>query len=308
MFDKVIRGIKCPRKILLYFSRPLERYGFFDKWSDENWLKARYWLRFGKKLNLDCPQTFNEKLQWLKLNYRRPEFTTMVDKYEVKEYVAERIGHEYVIPTLGVWDRFEDIEFDKLPDQFVLKCTHDCGGLVICKDKASLNMEAARKKIQKSLWTNYYLRSGREWSYKNVKPRVMAEPYIEDALTRELRDYKFFTFGGKVKMMYTASERQKVAEETKFDFFDADYQHIDLINDHPNASVPPAPPKNFEKMKQLAEELAAGIPHVRVDFYETNGKVLFGEFTFYHSCGMSHFEPVEWDFRMGDWIQLPEKI
>lgn len=308
MLEKIMKVIKCPRKILLYISRPMEKHGFFDDWTDEQWLKARYWLRFGKKLDLNCPKTFNEKLQWLKINYRRPEFTTMVDKYEVKQYVVDRIGEEYVIPTLGIWNRFEDIDFDKLPNQFVLKCTHDSGGLVICKDKATLDMKAARRKINNSLQTNFYLRSGREWPYKNVKPRIIAEPYLEDTLTRELRDYKLFTFGGKVKMMFTASDRQSVGEETKFDFFDADYHHIDLINDHPNAAVPPACPQNFQLMKALAEEMAEGLPHVRVDFYEINGKVLFGEFTFYHCTGMSYFDPVEWDYRMGDWIQLPEKV
>ncbi len=270
------------------------------------YLKLKYRIVMKKKLNLANPTTYNEKLQWLKLYDHNPMYTDMVDKYEAKRYVAEHIGEEYIIPTLGVWDRFDDIDFDALPDRFVLKCTHDSGGLVIVKDKSQLDMAAAKAKIEKCLKRNFYY-SGREWPYKNVKPRIIAEKYMEDARTAELRDYKFFTFDGVVKALFIASERQKEDEETKFDFFDENYNHLPIRNGHPNAAVPPEKPYNFEKMKDLAEKLSQGIPHLRVDFYEVDGRIYFGELTFSHWSGMVPFEPEEWDKTFGDWIEL-EKV
>ena len=282
------------------------RLGMYDHLPDEELLKRRFKATFGRELDLNNPRTFNEKLQWLKLYDRKPEYTRMVDKYEAKKYVAEIIGEEYIVPTLGVWDRFEDIDFDVLPDQFVLKCTHDSGGLVICRDKATLNIEKARKKINKSLATNFYLR-GREWPYKDVKPRIIAEAYIQDEKTKDLPDYKFFCFNGEPKALFVATERNTVGEETKFDFFDMDFNHIDVRNGHPNGIVPPSKPACFEEMRRLAEILSADIPHLRVDFYEVNEKVYFGELTFFHWSGFVPFEPEQWDKQFGDWIILPEK-
>lgn len=273
---------------------------------DKVHIEARYALKMGRKLDLKNPQTFNEKLQWLKLYDRRPEYTTMVDKYEVKKYVAERIGEAYIIPTLGVWNSFDEIDFDALPNQFVLKCTHDSGGLVICKDKNTFDKAAAKKKIEKSLKRNYFL-IHREWPYKNVKRRVIAEQYMEDAKTAELRDYKFFCFNGDAKALFIATERQKPGEEVKFDFFDMDFHHLDLRQGHPNAAACPEKPEAFDEMKQLAEKLSKGIPQVRVDFYEVNGKVYFGELTFSHFAGLVPFEPEQWDYTLGSWITLPEK-
>ena len=227
----------------------------------------------GKKLNLKNPKTYNEKLQWMKLYDRNPLYTRLVDKYEVKPYVAERIGQEYIIPTLGVWDRVEDIDFDALPDQFVLKCTHDSGGLVICRDKSKLNIEEAKRKLNKSLKNNFFY-VGREWPYKNVKPRILAEAYMEDTATAELRDYKFFCFDGVVKAMFVATDRQKEGEEVKFDFYDADYNHLPFRQGHPNANRPTEKPATFEQMRQLAEKLSRGLPQVRVDLYEVNGKII----------------------------------
>ena len=270
------------------------------------YLKLVFIQRMGKKANLRNPRTFSEKLQWLKLYDRNPEYTTMVDKYEAKEYVAEKLGDEYIIPTLGVWNKFENIDFDSLPEQFVLKCTHDSGGIVICKNRDDFDMESARKKINKSLKTEYYWTT-REWPYKKVRPRIIAEQYMEDAKTEELRDYKFFCFNGEVKALFVATERQKKGEEVKFDFFDADFNHLDIRQGHPNASVLPEKPETFEKMKELAAVLSKGIPQIRVDFYEVNGKIYFGELTFSHFAGMVPFEPEEWDRTFGDWIKLPSK-
>lgn len=273
---------------------------------DALYLKLRYRARFHQKLNLKNPKTFSEKIQWLKLYDRRPEYSMMVDKYEVKKYVADLIGEEYIIPTLNVWDSFDEIDFDTLPDQFVLKCTHDSGGLVICNDKATFDIETAKKKIEASMKAKYYYH-GREWSYKNVKPRIIAEEYMEDATTKDLRDYKFFAFNGDVKMLFIATERQEKDSETKFDFFDMEFNHLPFRNGHPNADVPPAKPQNFELMKELASKLSKGIPHVRVDFYEVDGKVYFGELTFCHWSGLMPFEPHEWDEKLGSWLELPQK-
>ncbi len=295
----IVACIKKPKK----FFTGLSRRGYLNWLPDKAYIKIEYRLRMGKKLNLKNPQTFNEKLQWLKLYNRKPEYTKMVDKYDAKAYVAERIGEEYIIPTIGVWDKFEDIDFDSLPDQFVLKCTHDSGGLVICRDKSKLDIEDAKKKIEKSLQRKYYL-SGREWPYKNVKPRIIAEAYMEDTATAELRDYKFFCFDGQVKALFIATERASKTEETKFDFFDENFNHLPFTNGHPNAAVIPEKPVNFEKMKELAGKLSVGIPHLRVDFYEVNGKIYFGELTFSHWGGMMPFEPEEWDETFGSWIQI----
>ena len=277
----------------------------FHSMSDEEFLKRKFRALMGYDLDLDNPQTYNEKLQWLKLHDRNPEYITMVDKYAVKQYVADKIGEQYIIPTLGVWDRFDDIDFNSLPNQFVLKCTHDSGGLVICKDKSEFDKEKARKKINQSLNRNYYY-VGREWPYKNVKPRIIAEQYMEDAETRELRDYKFFCFDGVAKAIFIATDRGS-SEETKFDFFDMNFNHLDFTNGHPNATPYPAKPKSFELMIDLASVLSQEIPHVRVDFYEVNGHVYFGEMTFYHWSGFTAFDPPKWDKTFGDWIKLPDK-
>lgn len=269
------------------------------------YLSYIYKKRFGKSIDWKNPQTFNEKLQWLKLYDRKPEYTQMVDKYEAKKYVADRIGEEYIIPTLGIWDKFDDIDFDALPNQFVLKCTHDSGGLVICTDKSKLDIEKARAKISRSLKTNYYWH-GREWPYKNVTPRIIAEKYMVDESGYELKDYKFFCFDGSAKAMFIASDRSNPNEETKFDFYDMDFNHLPFTNGHPNSNHEIRCPKSFEKMKELAGALSEGIPQLRVDFYDINGQVYFGELTFSHWSGMVPFKPEKWDKLFGDWINLPD--
>ena len=279
--------------------------GFYNSMSDIDFIKKSYMFSMKKDLDLTNPKTYNEKLQWLKLHYRKPIMTKMVDKYEAKEYVSDIIGEEYIIPTLGVWDKFEDIDFDALPNQFVLKCTHDSGGLVICKDKSKLNKKKVRRKINKSLKRNYYYQN-REWPYKDVPPRIIAEQYMEDESGYELKDYKFFCFDGEVKALFIATDRGVEGEETKFDFFDADFNHLPFTNGHPNASREIMKPKGFEEMKALASKLSAGHPHLRVDFYDINGKIYFGELTFYHWSGMTPFVPEEWDYTFGSWIKLPE--
>lgn len=199
---------------------------------DRLYLKLKFRQKMGKWPDLDNPKTFNEKLQWLKLHDRKPIYSTMVDKYEAKRYIADIIGEEYIIPTLGVWDRFEDIDFDALPNQFVLKCTHDSGGLVIVCDKSSMNLDAARKKINRSMKRNYYWH-GREWAYKNVKPRIIAEQYMEDGNPGEkperidagLTDYKVHCFNGKPKLILVCKDRFSRGGMTE-DFFSDEWNHL----------------------------------------------------------------------------------
>lgn len=271
---------------------------------DKMWLSWQFKRRMGYKMDWENPKTFNEKLQWLKVYDRNPLYTTMVDKYEVKKYVADKIGEEYIIPTLGVWNSFDEIDFDALPDQFVLKCTHDSGGLAIVRDKAKFDKEKARKQFKVALGRNPYDVT-REWPYKNVKPRVIAEKYMEDANADVLPVYKVFTFGGKPKLIQ-AIQNDKTAEET-IDYFDTDWNLLDLRQNFPNSKEPLSRPRNLEQMISLAEELAIVVPtFLRVDFYEINGRLYFSEFTFFSDSGMKKFHPQKWDNELGDLIKLPK--
>ena len=284
----------------------LGKYGFLNSMDDREYLEKLFYISFHKKLNLDNPKTYSEKLQWIKLYDHNSDYTIMADKYLAKEFVESKIGNGYIIPTLGVWDNVEDIDFEKLPNQFVLKCTHDSHGLIICKDKRKLDIQKCRHELKKALKTNYYYKF-REWPYKDIKPRIIAEKYMEDSTTKDLRDYKFFCFAGEVKLLFVATDRQDAHEETKFDFFDLDFNHLDIVNGHPNAASTIEKPKSFEQMIELAKVLSAGIPHVRVDFYDVDGKPYFGEMTFFHWSGLKPFEPEEWDYKMGEWLILPNK-
>lgn len=276
---------------------------------DRVYIHLKYWKRMRKKLNLKNPQTYTEKLQWLKLYDRNPQYSVLVDKYDVKEYVARRVGKQYIIPTLGIYDSFDEIDFDRLPDRFVIKCTHDSGGLVICRNKANLNLEETQNYIESRRNSNYYLHN-REWPYKSLKPRILVEQYMENSGAQdesgELTDYKFFAFDGVTRAMFVATDRSSETEETKFDFYDIDFNHLDLRNGHPNAGKQIAKPKSFDKMIELANELSKGLPQARIDFYEVNGQVYFGEITLFHWGGFTAFEPEEWDKTFGDWIRLPE--
>ena len=275
----------------------------FIKMSDQKFLDLCFDYYLGKKINWKNPQTYNEKLQWLKIYDRQDSYTKMVDKYEAKEYVKNIIGEEYIIPTIGIYDKFESIDFEKLPQQFVMKCTHDSGGLVICKDKKNLNIKEAKRKINQCLKVNYF-NCWKEWPYKNVKPRIIIEKYMTNDDSDGINDYKFFCFNGKVKLLFIATDRVNENEETKFDFYDENFNHLPIKNGHPNALIPPSKPLNFEKMKELAEILSKDIPHLRVDFYEINGKIYFGELTFSHWAGMVPFEPEEYDLILGNWIDI----
>lgn len=300
------KWIKNPYRIGI----SLARRGWLNFLSDKAFLSLMYRAHFGKKIDWNNPSTFNEKLQWIKLNDRKDIFSQMVDKYESKHFVSQRIGEEYIIPVIGgPWDHPDQIDFDQLPDRFVLKTTHDSGGVMICHDKSQFDREAAKQFFQERLKQDYYL-TCREWPYKNVKPRIFAEEYLCDSNgSGEIRDYKFFTFNGEPKLMYIAGGRDysKKDEQVVYaDFFDMDFNHVDLRIDHDNAPQCPSKPQNFELMVDCARKLAQGTKHLRVDFYEVNGHMYSGELTFFHCGGLHEFITKQWDQIMGDWISLDE--
>ena len=279
--------------------------GILSLLPDKAYISLKYWYNFKKLPNIDHPVTYNEKIQWLKIHDRKPQYTKMVDKYEAKEFIRSVAGESYVIPTLGVWEHFEDIDFSQLPDQFVLKCTHDSGGVYVCTDKREIDREKLAKFFGKHLKTNYFY-EGREWPYKNVRPRIIAEELLKDPDSPDLKDYKVLVFNGKAVLLYVASERQDKNEETKFDFYDMDFNHLDIRNGHPNAGKTVSRPLRFREMIDVAEKLAAGITHLRVDFYVVQDRLYVGELTFSHNSGFLPFDPPEWDVRIGSWLKLPE--
>lgn len=283
----------------------LSRRGFFNWMDDKAYYQLWFRVRMGYKLNLENPQTFNEKLQWLKLNDRKPIYTTMVDKYEAKKFVAERVGEKYVIPTIGVWDSLEDIDFGMLPEQYVLKTTHDSGGVEICKDKKTFDLTAAKEKLGKSLKRNYFW-TGREWPYKNVKPRIIAEEYLSFLGTNDLVEFKIFCFNGEPKLILVCKGEGHGAGRTN-DFYDLDFNHIPVRVTNPNAKEKCEKPEEYEELLTLSRALAKDTYQLRVDFYILDHKIYFGELTFFHDSGYCQFNPKEWDKRFGDMIELPIK-
>jgi hypothetical protein len=303
----LVEGLKMVAKkpgLIFPFPKFLGSRGFFHNMNDEAYLKRSFKAEMGYELDLENPRTFNEKLQWLKLYDRNPEYTLMADKYAVRQFVSERIGKDYLIPLLGVWDSFNEIDFDKLPDRFVLKTTHDSGTVMLCKEKESFNVEHAKKKLTKSLNRNFYY-GGREWVYKDITPRIIAEEFMVDESGTELKDYKFFCFDGEPKGLFVATDRS--VHETKFDFFDIEFNHLGIVQGYPNSDKSITKPIGLEEMKKIAKTLSRNIPHVRVDLYDVNGRIFFGEMTFFHFCGYVPFEPDEWDLKFGEYITLPEK-
>ena len=299
---KIKKYILNPKLIL----KRLDNYRLITL-KDEDYINMCYETTFDKKLNLEDPQTFNEKLQWLKLYDRNPEYTKMVDKYEVKKYVAEKIGEEYIIPTIGIYDSFEEINFKELPDQFVIKCTHDSGGIVICKDKSNFNIEETRKKINKCMKNNYY-RNWREWPYKNVKPRIIIESFMDDGVNSQLVDYKLQCFWGKVDNILVCVDRDKETG-VKYHYFDTNWKYLKYcpypgINEK-NINI--SKPKQLDKMIKIAERLSAGIPEVRIDLYIIHGKIYFGEYTFFTNGGFDTTITSDADIILGEKLKLPIK-
>ena len=293
--NKLSKFIKSPLLLFVFLSNR-----GINLLNDKTYLKIRYYATFKKFLNLKNPQTFNEKLQWLKLNDRKDIYTKMVDKYEAKSYVSKIIGNKYIIPTLGIYNNFDEIDFNKLPNQFVIKCTHDSGGLVIVTDKSKLDIKKAKKKINKSLKRNYYY-LGREWPYKNVKPRIIVEKYMKDNKDTSMRDYKFFCFNGNPYCILLCNDRNTELKET---FFDLNWKILPFKRPNHSIDTNIEKPHNLDKMIEFSKKLSLNIPFLRVDFYEINGNLYFGELTFYPAGGFSKFEPEEWDLKLGNLIDL----
>ena len=271
--------------------------------SDRFYLETDYLFIKREHLDLDHPVTFNEKLQWLKIYDRNPLYTRLVDKYLVKDWVREKIGDEYVIPTIAKYNTADEISLDELPDQFVLKCNHDSGSVVICKDKSTFDLDKAKKKLSACLQrdtSSFFC----EWAYRNVPRCIIAEPFMKEEGQEDLMDYKFFCFDGVPRIMYMSRDH---AAQATTDFFDMDFNHLPIRMQAPPSNVLPEKPEQFERLKELASCLSQGIPQVRVDFYVINGRIYFGEMTFYHCGGMVTVQPHEWNVKMGDMIHLPKK-
>lgn len=290
--------IKNPHNII----KSLGARGLLNWLPDKVYLNMIYKSTFGKKLNFENPVTYNEKLQWLKLYDRKPEYSKYVDKYTVRSYIAEVIGEQYLIPLLGVYNDAKEIEWGALPNSFVLKCTHGAGANnIICKNKEMLDINFSIKRINKWMKRNWYW-YGREWPYKNVKPRIICEKYMVDESGYELKDYKFFCFNGEPKVMFVATDR---GIDTRFDFFDMKFNHLPITQHYKNASKEIRKPIGFKEMVELSKMLSKDFVHIRVDFYNIYGRVYFGELTFYHFSGFVKFIPEEYDEIFGSWIALP---
>lgn len=300
--NQLVKGIKKPYLILPHF------WGKMSKLikSDELYLKVYYKLVVGKKLDLKHPKTFTAKLQWLKLHNTSALCTQLVDKYGVREFIRERIGEEYLIPLLGVWEHFDEIDFNKLPDEFVLKTNHGSGGVVLCRNKSDLNKAEARKILENSLKENYFW-AGREYPYKNVPPKIIAEKFMLDENGQSPVDYKFFCFDGEPKVLFYASERfNKQGLPPKFDYYDMELNHLPVRSKgHGNAEKKLEMFPEFGQMKEIAHKLSQGFAHVRVDLYLVKGQIYFGEMTFHHDGGLVPFVPEEWDLKFGEMIKLP---
>lgn len=299
----LFRLLKNPGKMV----RPMVSNGMLRWMSDETFEKIVFKASFGYKLNLDNPKTFNEKLQWLKLYNRKPEYTTMVDKYKVRAYIREKIGDEYLIPLLGAWDRVEDIDFEALPNQFVLKCNHDQGSVVICKDKSKFDIEAAKRKLARKLAKDQYTAT-REWPYKDVPRKIIAEKYMTDTPdSSEFTDYKFFCFDGVVDCVMVCLDRS--SGDTKFYFFDKKW-NLKRLNirgkNAPDGFTIPKP-NQMDKMFEIAAKLSEGLPFARVDLYQSNDHIYFGEITFFPDSGFDANLLPETDAYFGSLIDL-EKV
>lgn len=298
--EKISRWIKRPQDL----GKALVMSTCFI-WPDKIYLKLLVKFTAGYWPDLDNPQTYDEKLQWLKIHDRRPIYTKMVDKITAKRYVEDIIGKKYIIPTLKIYKSLDEIDLSELPDKFVLKTNNGSAntGVVICKDKNDFDLVAAKEQLAKSLKQNKFLRT-REWPYKDIRPMVFAEELLEDNVNGDLQDFKFFCFDGEVKALFVGSERSM--GDVKFDYFDSDFNHLNIVQEHPMSLKKIVKPINFEVMKELASKLSVGIPQVRVDFYNIEGKIFFGELTFFHHSGIMPFNPKQWDYTFGSWIKLPK--
>lgn len=272
---------------------------------DSIYLKIFYFATTGRRLNLKNPSGYNEKLQWLKIHEKKEEYCMLVDKLAVKDFIEQELGAGYTFPSLGYWDSFDKIDFSVLPDRFVLKCNHDSGSIKIITSKKDLSkkkLKELKRFYDRRMKKDFYY-AGREYPYKGLKRYIMAEEYMEneDARGTDIEDYKFFCFGGVPKILLVATDK---GANRKCDFFDMDFRHLDIINIHPNSDKPISKPARFDEMKAIATKLSRGMKTVRIDLYEINGRIYFGEFTFFHGGGFRLFEPEHWEKQLGEWVDL----
>lgn len=302
----MIKLLSNPNEFAIALFNNIVRTGIFNKLNNETFLRLQYYVVFHKRLNLKNPRAFTEKIQWLKLYFLKTEFTNMVDKCSAKEIVKEKVGEDYVIPTIGFWERFEDIDFVHLPNKFVLKTTHGGGGsgIIICRDKKYFDKNKAKRILEKSMETDIY-KVLREWPYKNVRKGIIAEALVEQSDGQGLLDYKFFCFNGKVKFFkvdfgrFTSHRANYYTREKKLlPWIESNFPPDPQINHHF--------PENFDEMIAIAEKLSDNLPFLRVDLYNVNGKILFGEMTFYPASGMEEFKPNGVDVEIGDMLTLPK--
>ncbi len=304
------RLINNPRMAIRY----LNTMGFLNFLSDRACCKLQWWAETGSRLNLDHPTGFNEKLQWLKVYDHRPEYTLYVDKVLVRDYVKTVIGEKYLVPLIGVYDNPDQIDFDLLPDKFVIKCNHNSGGgMCVCSDKASLDIQSTKNKLKKELKKNFYYEN-REWPYKNIVPKLMCEEYIIDKSPKNtsgtLIDYKFYCFNGEPKFLYVGTDdiSNGTKGELNLSFFDFDWNLSPFYrSDHKPLQIDVEKPECLDEMIEISGKLSKGFPFVRVDLYWVNNQILFSELTFFPGGGYGLFNPEEWENRIGSWITLPEK-
>ncbi|MFW5800371.1 MAG: ATP-grasp fold amidoligase family protein [Spirochaetota bacterium] len=296
---KLVKGFKNPYLILLYF----KKRWFYRLLTDKKYIKMMYRQKTGKKLNLNQPETFNEKLQWLKLYDRQKTYTDLVDKYRVREYIKNMIGEKYLIPLYGVYDKYEDIDFNILPEKFVIKPNHSSGDIFICKDKNNIDHDLLRKRIKKWMKKNHYW-VGREWVYKSINPKLIVEKYMTDESNYELKDYKFHCFDGEPRIIEVDFDRYTLH---KRNFYNKEWKLLDFTIRYPNdTSKKITKPSNLSLMLEISRKLSQGIPYVRIDLYSAYDKVFFGEITFYHASGYQKITPTTMDYYLGDLINLPE--
>jgi len=297
---KSVFALATNEKARFYF---LRSKGLLDKMPDEKYLRRLYRISVGRKLRLSAEATFTEKIQWIKLYDRNPQYTIMQDKLLVRDFVSERIGEEYLIPLLGVWDTADQIDFEKLPERFVLKCNHDCASVTICRDKTAFDLEGAKKKLNQCLAVDYS-KATREWAYRDIPRKIIAEKYMQDGEAATLTDYKFYCFNGKVKMLMAISGAPH-SPERKHVMYDTHFEKMPVYKE--NDTAPYADfekPDCLEQVINFAEKISFGIPFVRVDFYIIGGHPYFGEVAFYPDGGFLEFYPPEWEKRIGSWIEL----
>lgn len=303
MSSKMRENLKNNENIVRTYDKFKEFY-YRHVISDEELIRKRFKKRLGRVLDLENPIKYNDKLQWLKLNWHDPIATKCADKYEVREIIKEKIGEEYLNELIGVYESVDEIDIDKLPDKFVLKGTNGSGFNIICKDKSKMNWEEEFKKMRRWLRKNYYLQN-REWVYKNLKPRIVCENFLVQNDGDELRDYRFFCFNGEPKFItvdFSITDKKK----TRRNLYDLNWNVMDAEISYPKeTNIKVSKPEKLEEMIELSKKLSSGFPHARVDFYYIDNKIIFGEITFFHQSGMGKINPEEFELEMGNWLELP---